>query len=118
LFPNDPIRNELESIAVAALVYDQLWFGTYMSGGVGFTQYASATYTDNILEDFCYKGCEIGLDYADGEMASIKGDKLNMDILEAIIRSENDYCMTRVSDRCRVALRWVSESMLRGSGMR
>ncbi|MCS7103931.1 MAG: coenzyme-B sulfoethylthiotransferase subunit alpha, partial [Candidatus Korarchaeum sp.] len=31
-------------------------FGSYMSGGVGFTQYATATYTDNILDDFCYYG--------------------------------------------------------------
>ncbi|NMX21973.1 methyl-coenzyme M reductase subunit alpha [ANME-1 cluster archaeon GoMg4] len=110
LFPNDPIRAELESIAVAALVYDQLWFGVYMSGGVGFTQYASATYTDNILEDFCYKGCEIGLDYADGEMASIKGDKLNMDILEKMIRAENDYCMTQYE-----AYPTVAESHFGGS---
>jgi methyl-coenzyme M reductase alpha subunit len=110
LFPNDPIRNELESIAVAALVYDQLWFGTYMSGGVGFTQYASATYTDNILEDFCYKGCEIGLDYANGEMASIKGDKLNMDILEEIIRAENDYALTQYE-----AYPTVAESHFGGS---
>ena len=110
LFPNDPIRAELESIAVAALVYDQLWFGTYMSGGVGFTQYASATYTDNILEDFCYKGCEIGLDYAGGDMASIKGDNLNMDILEAIIRSENDYCTTQYE-----AYPTVAESHFGGS---
>lgn len=110
LFPNDPIRNELESIAVAAMVYDQLWFGTYMSGGVGFTQYASATYTDNILEDFCYKGCEIGLDYANGEMASIKGDKINMDILERIIRAENDYCLTQYE-----AYPTVAESHFGGS---
>jgi methyl-coenzyme M reductase alpha subunit len=110
LFPNDPIRDELESIAVAALVQDQLWFGTYMSGGVGFTQYASATYTDNILEDFCYKGCEIGLDYANGEMASIRGDKLNMDILEKIIRAENDYAMTQYE-----AYPTVAESHFGGS---
>ncbi|MCD6209887.1 MAG: coenzyme-B sulfoethylthiotransferase subunit alpha, partial [Methanophagales archaeon] len=110
LFPNDPIRAELESIAVAALVQDQLWFGTYMSGGVGFTQYASATYTDNILEDFCYKGCEIGLDYAGGEMASIKGDKLTMDLLERIIRAENDYCLTQYE-----AYPTVAESHFGGS---
>jgi len=110
LFPNDPIRAELESIAVAALVQDQLWFGTYMSGGVGFTQYASATYTDNILEDFCYKGCEIGLDYAGGEMASIKGDKLTMELLEKIIRAENDYCLTQYE-----AYPTVAESHFGGS---
>ncbi len=110
LFPNDPIRAELESIAVAALVQDQLWFGTYMSGGVGFTQYASATYTDNILEDFCYKGCEIGLDYAGGEMASLKGDKLTMELLEKIIRAENDYCLTQYE-----AYPTVAESHFGGS---
>ena len=29
-----------------------------MSGGVGFTQYATAAYTDNILDDFTYFGKE------------------------------------------------------------
>jgi methyl-coenzyme M reductase alpha subunit len=91
LFPNDPIRAELESIAVAALLYDQLWFGIYMSGGVGFTQYASATYTDNILEDFCYKGDEIAVDQY-GERAVAPRD---METIEKLVRSENDYCMTQ-----------------------
>ena len=27
-----------------------------MSGGVGFTQYATAAYTDNVLDDFTYYG--------------------------------------------------------------
>ncbi|RJS83228.1 coenzyme-B sulfoethylthiotransferase subunit alpha [Methanophagales archaeon] len=118
LFPNDPIRAELESIAIAALVQDQLWFGSYMSGGVGFTQYASATYTDNILEDFCYKGCEIGLDFAGAElgvppaeaMGKIKGDKLTMDFLEKVIRAENDYALTQYE-----AYPTVAESHFGGS---
>ena len=29
-----------------------------MSGGVGFTQYATAAYTDNVLDDFTYFGKE------------------------------------------------------------
>lgn len=91
LFPNDPIRAELEAIAAAAVVYDQLWFGTYMSGGVGFTQYASATYTDNILEDFCYKGEEIALD-----MFGAHGKaEPSMENIEKLVRAESDYCLTQ-----------------------
>ncbi len=91
LFPNDLARAELEAIAVAALMYDQIWFGSYMSGGVGFTQYASATYTDNILEDFCYKGDEIAIDmYGERGKAPV-----NMDTIERLIRAESDYCLTQ-----------------------
>jgi methyl-coenzyme M reductase alpha subunit len=120
LFPNDPIRNELESIAVAAMVYDQLWFGTYMSGGVGFTQYASATYTDNILEDFCYKGCEIGLDFRRRRDGFAKGRQV-----EHGHSGRDNPCRERlrtdavrsVPDGCGVALRWFGESVLCSSGM-
>ena len=34
------------------MLFDQIWLGSYMSGGVGFTQYATAAYTDNILDDY------------------------------------------------------------------
>jgi methyl-coenzyme M reductase alpha subunit len=91
LFPNDPIRAELEAIAAAACVYDQLWFGTYMSGGVGFTQYASATYTDNILEDFCYKADEIAVDMF-GARATAEP---TMENIEKLVRAENDYALTQ-----------------------
>jgi methyl-coenzyme M reductase alpha subunit len=71
--PDDPAWCALEVISMAAVIYDQYWFGSYMSGGVGFTQYASATYTDNILDDFCYYGME----YAEkkfGGRAKVKPD--------------------------------------------
>nr|CAA50044.1 Methyl coenzyme M reductase [Methanothermus fervidus DSM 2088] len=55
---DDPARISLEVIGAAATLYDQVWLGSYMSGGVGFTQYASATYTDDILDDFVYYGAE------------------------------------------------------------
>ena len=42
------------SVALGAIIYDQIYLGGYMSGGVGFTQYATAAYTDNILEDYVY----------------------------------------------------------------
>ncbi|PKL57720.1 MAG: methyl-coenzyme M reductase subunit alpha, partial [Methanomicrobiales archaeon HGW-Methanomicrobiales-5] len=40
-------------------LFDQIWLGSYMSGGVGFTQYATAAYTDNILDDFTYYGMDL-----------------------------------------------------------
>ena len=36
------------------MLYDQIWLGSYMSGGVGFTQYATAAYTDDILDNNVY----------------------------------------------------------------
>jgi methyl-coenzyme M reductase alpha subunit len=54
----DPAEITLEVIAAGAAIYDQIWLGSYMSGGVGFTQYATAAYTDDILDDFVYYGME------------------------------------------------------------
>ena len=56
--PDDPVRSSLEVVALGAALYDQIWLGSYMSGGVGFTQYATAAYTDNVLDDFSYYGQE------------------------------------------------------------
>jgi methyl-coenzyme M reductase alpha subunit len=57
-FTDDPVRTTLDVVAAGAMLYDQIWLGSYMSGGVGFTQYATAAYTDNVLDDFCYYGKE------------------------------------------------------------
>ena len=54
VYPDDPGRASLEAVALGAIIYDQIYLGGYMSGGVGFTQYATAAYTDNILEDYVY----------------------------------------------------------------
>jgi methyl-coenzyme M reductase alpha subunit len=53
-YPDDPVRQTLDVVAAGAMLYDQIWLGSYMSGGVGFTQYATAAYTDNVLDDFTY----------------------------------------------------------------
>ncbi len=53
-YPNDPIRSSLEIVAAGTMLFDQIWLGSYMSGGVGFTQYATAAYTDNILDDYTH----------------------------------------------------------------
>ncbi len=55
---DDPVRTTLDVVAMGAMLYDQIWLGSYMSGGVGFTQYATAAYTDNVLDDFTYYGKE------------------------------------------------------------
>jgi len=55
---DDPVRVTLDVVAAGAMLYDQIWLGSYMSGGVGFTQYATAAYTDNVLDDFTYYGQE------------------------------------------------------------
>lgn len=57
-YPDDIVRQTLEVVAAGSMMYDQIWLGSYMSGGVGFTQYATAAYTDNILDDFTYFGKE------------------------------------------------------------
>ncbi|MEI7434308.1 MAG: coenzyme-B sulfoethylthiotransferase subunit alpha [Methanomicrobiales archaeon] len=57
-YPNDPVRASLEVVGAGAMLFDQIWLGSYMSGGVGFTQYATAAYTDNILDDYCYYGMD------------------------------------------------------------
>ena len=57
-YPNDPVKASLEVVGAGTMLFDQIWLGSYMSGGVGFTQYATAAYTDNILDDYCYYGMD------------------------------------------------------------
>jgi methyl-coenzyme M reductase alpha subunit len=57
-YPSDPARSSLEIVAAGTMLFDQIWLGSYMSGGVGFTQYATAAYTDNILDDYTYYGMD------------------------------------------------------------
>lgn len=56
--PQDPVYVSLNVVAAGSMFYDQIWLGSYMSGGVGFTQYATAAYTNDVLDDFCYYGVD------------------------------------------------------------
>ena len=59
-YPDDPCRAGVsETVALGAVIFDQIYLGSYMSGGVGFTQYATAAYTDNILEDYTYWAADL-----------------------------------------------------------
>ncbi|EKQ54655.1 MAG: methyl-coenzyme M reductase, alpha subunit [Methanobacterium sp. Maddingley MBC34] len=83
---NDPAEVSLEVIAAAATIYDQIWLGSYMSGGVGFTQYATAAYTDDILDDFLYYGME----YVDGKYG-ICGTKATTEVVHDIAAEVTMY---------------------------
>ncbi len=57
-YPHDPAKASLEVVGAGVMLFDQIWLGSYMSGGVGFTQYATAAYTDNILDEYTYYGMD------------------------------------------------------------
>ncbi|HHT18224.1 MAG: coenzyme-B sulfoethylthiotransferase subunit alpha [Euryarchaeota archaeon] len=85
---DDPAKISLEVIGAAATIYDQIWLGSYMSGGVGFTQYATAAYTDDILDDFVYYGKE----YVDGKYG-ICGTKASTEVVHDIAAEVTMYGM-------------------------
>ena len=60
--PWDPVQVSLNVVAAGTMLYDQIWLGSYMSGGVGFTQYATAAYTNDVLDDFSYYGADFVTD--------------------------------------------------------
>ena len=91
VYPDDPGRAVLEAVGLGAAIFDQIYLGGYMSGGVGFTQYATAAYTDNILEDFVYHAIDVikdkyggfcKLDPTDLDKLIKLGDEINSYALE------------------------------------
>ncbi|MDO5851104.1 MAG: coenzyme-B sulfoethylthiotransferase subunit alpha [Methanobacteriaceae archaeon] len=85
---DDPVKSTLEVIGAASPLYDQVWLGSYMSGGVGFTQYATAAYTDEILDDFVY----YGKDYVDNKYGICKAD-LSSDVVKDIANEVTLYSL-------------------------
>jgi methyl-coenzyme M reductase alpha subunit len=88
-YPNDPIRSSLEIVAAGTMLFDQIWLGSYMSGGVGFTQYATAAYTDNILDDFT----SYGVDYAKKQYKGIGQAKATQDVCNDLATETTLYGM-------------------------
>jgi methyl-coenzyme M reductase alpha subunit len=60
-----------------------------MSGGVGFTQYATAAYTDNILDDFT----SYGVDYAKKQYKGIGQAKATQDVCNDLATETTLYGM-------------------------
>ena len=92
-YPDDPVRQTLEVVAAGAMLYDQIWLGSYMSGGVGFTQYATAAYTDNILDDFTYYGME----YVEDKYGKTEGPN-TMDTVLDVASEVNFYALEQFED--------------------
>ena len=89
VYPDDPARAALESVALGAVIYDQIYLGSYMSGGVGFTQYATAAYTDDILEDYVYWA----LDLIKTKYGGLCNSKPSMDLMEKLGTEVNSYAL-------------------------
>lgn len=88
-YPDDPVRAALEAVAIGAVIYDQMYLGGYMSGGVGFTQYATAAYTDNILEDYTYWAA----DYIHDKYGGWCQMEPSMDNIESLVTAVNSYAL-------------------------
>lgn len=68
---DNPCEVVLQVATGSSMLYDQIWLGGYMSGGVGFTMYATPAYTNDILDDYLYWN----KDYVEkkyGKLASVK----------------------------------------------
>ena len=89
VYPDDPARAALETVALGAVIYDQIYLGSYMSGGVGFTQYATAAYTDDILDDYVYWA----LDLIKTKYGGLCNSKPSMDLMEKLGTEVNSYAL-------------------------
>jgi methyl-coenzyme M reductase alpha subunit len=88
-YPNDPAKASLEVVGAGTMLFDQIWLGSYMSGGVGFTQYATAAYTDNILDDFTY----YGMDYLKDKYGGFGQAKATQEVVNDLAGEVTLYSM-------------------------
>ncbi len=90
---DDPAKVALEVVGAGCMLYDQIWLGSYMSGGVGFTQYATAAYTDDILDNNVYYNVDYINDKYNGA-ANIGTDnkvKATLDVVKDIATESTLY---------------------------
>ncbi len=92
--PTTRYRASLEIVAAGTMLFDQIWLGSYMSGGVGFTQYATAAYTDNILDDYT----SYGVDYIKKKHGGIGKAKCTQDVISDIATEVNLYGMEQYQE--------------------
>ncbi len=90
--PEDPAKVSLEVVGAGCMLYDQIWLGSYMSGGVGFTQYATAAYTDDILDNNTYYDVDYINDKYGGAAAVDKPTvKATLDVVKDIATESTLY---------------------------
>ena len=85
--PQDPVYVSLNVVAAGSMFYDQIWLGSYMSGGVGFTQYATAAYTNDVLDDFSY----YGVDYANDKYGGFAKAPATIDVAKDLATETTLY---------------------------
>ena len=68
---DNPCEVVLQVASASSMLYDQIWLGGYMSGGVGFTMYATPAYTNDILDDYLYWNKDF-VEKKYGKLASVK----------------------------------------------
>jgi len=78
--PDDPCNVVLQVASAATMLFDQIWLGGYMSGGVGFTMYATPAYTNDIVDDDLYYGAE----YAQKKYGGLSKAKVSWDTIKDI----------------------------------
>lgn len=87
--PDDPCNVVLQVGSAATMLYDQIWLGGYMSGGVGFTMYALPAYCNDILDDFLYWGA----DYATKKYGKFGSASANIDTVKDIATESTLYSL-------------------------
>ena len=85
--PDEREEHVLQVATAASMLYDQIWLGGYMSGGVGFTMYATPAYTNDILDDYLYWGA----DYANKKYGGYGKAKATMEIVKDIATETTLY---------------------------
>jgi methyl-coenzyme M reductase alpha subunit len=78
--PDEKEEYVLQVATASSMLYDQIWLGGYMSGGVGFTMYATPAYTNDILDDYLYWGA----DYATKKYGGYGKAKATIEVVKDI----------------------------------
>ena len=87
--PEEPVNVVLQVASAATMLYDQIWLGGYMSGGVGFTMYALPAYCNDILDDFLYWGN----DYAQKKYGGYAKAKATIETVKDIATESTLYSL-------------------------
>lgn len=85
--PDEREQYVLQVASAASMLYDQIWLGGYMSGGVGFTMYATPAYTNDTLDDYLYWGAE----YANKKYGGYGKAKATMEVVKDIATETTLY---------------------------
>lgn len=86
---DDPCNVALQVGSAATMLYDQIWLGGYMSGGVGFTMYALPAYCNDIVDDFLYWSA----DYATKKYGGFSKAKATIEVVKDIATESTLYSL-------------------------